>query len=94
MKKLILIKNEKLDSNVVEIQEDDIDMEFFEKMNNEKLREATGLQIEKRSFGPFRDKSLQLEPNYDYILGKDENNTILVPLKKKNYVPLKKKNYV
>ena len=73
MEKLKLIKYADLQS-VHEIRESDI----VEDVNN-----VLSMMVV-RGGGDFKHKSVFLNPDYDYVLGKDnEDVTILVPLKKK-----------
>ena len=83
MKKLNLIKKTGCCSDV-NINEDDIDMDFFDNIDELDLQRAAGYNMGMRTDGEFCGKALYLECDYDYALGKDNNgNTILVPLKKK-----------
>ncbi len=84
MKKLILISKEtKTDLGTISINEEDIAMDFFDGINNEKFEKTTN-KIFIRGLGEFVGRSLWLNPDYDYILGIDSMEvTILIPLKKK-----------
>ena len=82
MKKLNLIKKEQIkDSKTVDICKEDIDMHFFEGINVTKFENGVNHQMGMRVSGEFRDKAIFLQRGYDYILGKDNEGTIiLVPL--------------
>ena len=83
MKKLNLIKKTGCCSDV-NINEDDIDMDFFEDIIDSKLLDATGNVICLRTGCEFAGKALSLDCKYDYVLGEDSSDyPILVPLKKK-----------
>ena len=83
MKQLNLIKKTGCCSDV-NINEDDIAMDFFDAINDCNLRKASVSQIGIRGGYEFKGKALWLDCDYDWIVGKDSiDNTILVPLKKK-----------
>lgn len=82
MKTLKLIKPDEKDC--IEIREEDIAMDFMNVINNDILAKATYSYINIRLDGNFKGKALRLDSIYDYVLGKDENDKIiLIPLKKK-----------
>ena len=83
MKKLNLIKKTGCCSSTIDINEDDIAVDFFDAIVDCNLRRASATQIGIRSGYEFEGKALWLDCDYDWIVGKDTNgNTILVPLKK------------
>ena len=82
MRKLKLITKESEES--IDIREEDIDMTFFDNINEENLAKATGGKICMRTVHEFKGKAIRLSLGFDYKLGTDsDNTTILVPLKKK-----------
>ena len=84
MKKLNLIKKTGCCSSTIDINEDDIDMEFFDNIDKKELMESNNDIILIKTTGEFRKKAIYLNDRYDYILGYDNtNDIILVPLKKK-----------
>lgn len=88
MKKLILIPKEtKPDPDVITVNEEDIDMSFFDDLDGDLLKDDTGGLLDTRSDLEFKGKAIWLNSNYNYILGKDSNNsTILIPLKTKQHI--------
>ena len=83
MKKLNLITKDEGPGGI-DIYEENINMEYFENINNENLQIATNCRIGISKNGEFANKALYLDSYYDYILGKDSIGlTILVPFKKK-----------
>ena len=84
MKKLNLIKKTGCCSSSIDINEDDIDMDYFVHIDDKYFRETSNDQIGIRRHHEFKGKALWLDSSYDYVLGKDEQGlAILVPLKKK-----------
>ena len=84
MKKLNLIKKTGCCSSTIDIKEDDIDMDFFEHIDETDLQRAAGHNMGIRADHEFEWKALWLDNSCDYIIGKDsEGVTLLVPLKKK-----------
>ena len=84
MKKLNLIKKTGCCCSTIDINEDDIAMDFFEDIYDEEFKVAAGYNMGIKTDGEFCGKALYLDYTYDYVLGKDSNgNIILVPLKKK-----------
>ena len=84
MKKLNLIKKTGCCCSTIDINEEDIVMGFFSNIDDDNLRAASNCKIGIRSGFEFANKALWLDFHYDYVLGKDaDDNTILVPLKKK-----------
>ena len=80
MKKLNLIKKTGCCSSTIDINEDDIDMDFFNSQSSKTGLIELGMSI----CNEFKGKALWLSPEFDYILGKDStDNAILIPLKKK-----------
>ena len=75
MKKLNLIKKTGCCCSTIDIREEDIAMDYFEEF---------GYNMDIRGTGEFSGKAFFLDNEYDYILGKDsDESAILVPLKKK-----------
>ena len=83
MKKLKLITKEK-ESADVNINKEDIDVSFFDNIDDELLRASTNGQIAIRITGEFAEKAICLSDEYDYVVGEDScGETILVILEKK-----------
>jgi len=85
MKKLNFIpKKTKLYREGINIDEKDIAVDFFDEIDAGALNCSSGCKMDVRAAGEFGGKAIHLSMFYDYILGKDSNDsTILVPLKKK-----------
>lgn len=84
MKKLNLIKKAGCCSSTIDINEDDIDMSFFDNIINAELKATSNDQMIIKGMYEFAGIAIQLDDDYDYILGYDSMNCIvLVPLKKK-----------
>jgi len=58
----------------------DIDTGFFENIDNIKLCEATHGNIAIRSNGKYKEKSLWLTNDYNYVIKKDNTGILLIPL--------------
>ena len=75
MKKLNLIKKSECYRSIIDINEDDIAMDFFK---------SSSYNIGIRGSYEFIGKALWLDHDYDYAFGEDSHGEpILVPLKKK-----------
>ena len=82
MKKLKLITKEL--AECINIQEEDIDMTFFENINEMELANATGNTMFMRISDEFTGKAICLSSRFDYEFGTDSRGcVILIPLKKK-----------
>jgi len=76
MKTLNLITKREAAINSIDINEEDIDMDFFENIE--------GNRMIIRATREFAGKAIILDDAYDYVIGVDSTEMIiLVPLKKK-----------
>ncbi|MBY8982730.1 MAG: hypothetical protein KGD57_07265 [Candidatus Lokiarchaeota archaeon] len=66
----------------LDIREEDIDTNFFEYIDNDKLCHATRGNISIRSNGKFKGKAIWFPYDYNYHIKKDNTGIILIPLKK------------
>ena len=83
MKQLNLIKKTGCCSDV-NINEDDIAMDFINDMETVEVSDTTNHIIRVIESGSFVGKAIYLSCDYDYVIGLDSfGYTILVPLKKK-----------
>lgn len=68
----------------IDIKEEDIDMNFFDNIDNALLKSATNERIVIRGNMEFTRRAIYLSSSYNYAFGMDSVGlTILVPLKKK-----------
>ena len=84
MKKLNLIKKTGCCSDVIDINEDDIAMDFINDMEVLAVLDTANNLFHVIESGSFVRKAIYLSCDYDYVIGLDSfGYTILVPLKKK-----------
>ena len=82
-KKLVLITKKSNEGLAIRVE--DIDPDFFDgiDMEYDDLEKSSNGHIMLNDDGSFQGNSILLDPAFDYALGQDDNdNIILVPLKK------------
>jgi len=84
MEKLIFIPNEpKKKLNGIAIREEDIDMDFFDDIDADKLIADTVDRMSIRGYEEFKGKAIRLNNAFNYAVGIDSvGEAILIPLKK------------